>query len=169
MSDYENENENQHLFDPEAEHEEKLKQVQKRSNKISLFLILILIGGFFVFNLISKQAVGQAGYTFSTEGMTITDREGNETFVAFADVTEMVYVEDADYGDAVNGSVIGILNNQWMQGEFRSDYFGKYIASCDPRITSAIWLKTEGTSYVINKESVQTTQAIYEALQEFIH
>ena len=156
MSDYENEP--QFQADPETENEEKIKRIQKRSNAISLFLILAIVAGFFIFNLISKKAVGQAGFTL--------DRDGNETYMAFADVTEIVFVEDADYGDPLNGSIVGILNSQWMQGTFSSDYFGKYTASCDPRVSAAIWFKTADMSYVINRESAETTKLIYEQLIE---
>ncbi len=164
MSDYENEP--QFQTDPETENEEKIKRIQKRSNAISLFLILAIVAGFFIFNLISKKAVGQAGFTFDPEGMTVTDRDGNETYMAFADVTEIVFVEDADYGEPLNGSIVGILNSQWMQGTFSSDYFGKYTASCDPRVSAAIWFKTADMSYVINRESAETTKLIYEQLIE---
>ncbi len=166
MSDYENPN--RFDSDDQADDEERIRRIQKRSNKISIFMILALIGGILVFNLISKQAVGKAGFTFTPEGMTIIDHDGNTTFMAFADVTEMVFVEEADYGIPVNGEIVGLMRNQWMQGVFRSDMFGKYIASCDPRVPSAIWFKTADMSYVISKESAETTQAIYDALLEYV-
>jgi hypothetical protein len=53
-----------------------------------------------------------------------------------------------------------------MQGTFSSDYFGKYTASCDPRVSAAIWFKTADMSYVINRESAETTKLIYEQLIE---
>lgn len=146
---------------------EKNERLQKRNNKINIIIIAVIFVGFIIYSLVGKGGSSQ-GLRFSENGMIITDNEGNETTVLYSDMQDVTLVEEAQYGEAVSGTTSGFLGNRTMIGVFSSEMFGQYTAACSPKIKSAIWIKTQNASYVINVENDQSTASLYEATQKML-
>lgn len=141
----------------------KNEQLQKRNNKINIIIVAVIFIGLIIYSLLGKGG-SSTGFHFSEEGMILTDAEGKETTVLYSEMREVTLVEDPQYGEAVTGTTSGFLGSRTMIGTFSSDMFGQYTAACSPKIESAIWIKTQDASYVINMENEQSTSSLYEAI-----
>ena len=105
------------------------------------------------------------GLTPDPEYCVITDSEGKETVITYAEMESITFVEQADYGEPVDGLTTGVFAKH-MEGTFRSEMFGEYTVCGDPKIVCAIRIQTAENVYVINMESDESTARLYEAMIE---
>lgn len=143
--------------------QEKNEQYIKRNNKWNLIIIGVVLIVFLIVTITGKGKKGQ-GMSFSETGMTIIDSEGKETQVPYESMKEVKLFTNADYGTEVSGTTTGFLGAKQMEGVWRSDMFGEYTACCSSKISSAILIRTDTASYVINMENDKSTAALYDAL-----
>ncbi len=144
---------------------EKNERLLKRNNKINIIIIAAIFIGVILYSILGKGGKGSArGFRFSEDGMIITDSEGKTVSVPYTAMEEVTLIEEAEYGEPVEGETTGMLGNRQMEGTFTSSMFGEYTAACSPKIKSAILIKTKDASYVINMENDKSTAALYDAI-----
>ena len=144
---------------------EKNERLLKRNNKLNIIIIAAIFIGVILYSVLGKGGKGSArGFHFSEDGMIITDSEGKIVSVPYTAMEEVTLIEEAEYGEPVNGEITGVLGSRQMEGTFASPMFGEYTAACSPKIKSAVLIKTQDTSYVINMENDQSTAALYDAI-----
>jgi len=144
---------------------EQNERTIKRNNRWNLIIIVAAFVGFVIYSLVGKNGAAGQGFRFEENGLVIADSAGNETAVNYDQMESVTLVENADYGDPVDGQITGFFI-KYMEGTFRSKMFGDYTACCEAKLTKAIWIKTAETSYVINTESDEATVSLYEAMMQ---
>lgn len=99
--------------------------------------------------------------SFHNEGyLTIKDEAGNAEDVSYTDITFIQYVQSPDYGEPDGGSTVDDVR----LGIWRSEQFGSYLNCTRTDLEACIFLRTGDEAYVINCQSDDTTQALYEAI-----
>ena len=144
---------------------EQNERTIKRNNNLNLIIMAVIFIGFILYSLIGKGKGAGAGLRFIDDGLVITDSEGKETVITYAEMESITFVEQADYGEPVDGLTTGVFAKH-MEGTFRSEMFGEYTVCGDPKIVCAIRIQTAENVYVINMESDESTARLYEAMIE---
>ena len=94
----------------------------------------------------------------------VTGRSGYELPITYEEVTTIEYREELDYGTLIDG----VDDGKEKSGQWENDELGQYLLCVNAKVKPCIILHTSEQIMVINYESQQSTQALYDALLEQI-
>lgn len=130
----------------------------KVRNVLFVFLIFLVFTVLYMTGVISGVSVDT-----SPEGFTFYGPNKTTAFVAFADVWEMRYVEDPDYGTAVDGGA----KSRCLYGTWENEDWGCYQAFVQTKIPACIAVFTDEQVIVFNYESKAVTRAVQEEFSDY--
>ena len=165
MADYYNQY-NQGSNMPNANAAENLNSAYssaKKMNRQTLFFwLIILVALIFIPQLNIFGDKTTSSLVFSQEGVEITMPDDASTVytIDFTKVTEIHYYESIDYGTCIEGDTSG----KCVYGTWENELFGQYIRCTSNRFDSCLAMCADGTWYVVNYESDNTTAELLEAL-----
>lgn len=127
----------------------------------AITVILVMIAG-----VVSSQFRSDGedpGYlSFHNEGyLTIRDANGTSADVYYTDMEDVAFFEEADFGTADGGVV---AEEVYRLGRWNSPQLGSYLSCTRTDIPACVRILTDQDVYVINLESRETTQELYNAI-----
>jgi len=128
---------------------------QKYINAL-IFIAILVVGTLLVFLPGNKTGT----ITASPDSLSFYISEEEQVTILFADMQEVTYVENADFGSPLTGTT----EKRMRLGRWTSDQFGEYIACASTKLSDAISIRTSDTTYVITMSGKEDTAALYEAL-----
>ena len=126
---------------------------------IALWIAVFAALSMFMKPVRSTSCVAQEGR------LLVTGRSGYELPVIYEKVTIIEYREEIDFGTLIDG----VDDGKEKSGRWKNDEFGQYLLCVNAKVNPCIVLHTEEQTIVINYESQQSTQALYDALVEQIN
>lgn len=94
----------------------------------------------------------------------VTGRSGYELPIIYEEVTAIEYRGELDYGALIDG----VDDGKEKSGQWENAELGQYLLCVNAKVNPCIILRTREQTMVINYESQQSTQALYDALLEQI-
>ena len=130
----------------------------KVRNVLFIFLVFAVFTALYTTGIVSGVSVDT-----SPEGFTLYGPNKTTAFFAFSDVREMRYVEDPDYGAAVNGGT----KSRCLYGTWENEDWGRYQAFVQTKIPACIVVFTDDQVIVFNYESKDVTRAVQEEFSDY--
>ncbi|MCD8122052.1 MAG: hypothetical protein LUE65_07425 [Clostridiales bacterium] len=143
----------------------KQKKEDSALNQMILHLLsVIAIVAVFLF-LFGKMSV-QVTITASDGGIVVTDPQGREYPIRYAEVEELQLAElPQDYGACVDGET----KRGYHYGIWQSDEWGEYFLCVRDAAKTAIRIRQGQSILILNYEGEQSTESLYEALREEVN
>jgi hypothetical protein len=137
----------------------------KRSFIINCVLLAaIVVIGLATARLRNGDSQSRNYLTFHNEGyISILDNLEQTHTIRYTDITGLQYIADPDFGTAEAGTTV---DDHLLIGLWKSSSLGEYIAAADDRINACILIETADGRYVINRENQETTNALFEAIND---
>lgn len=131
----------------------------KRITKVALIFtaVILLIVAIFL-------STGQIEITVAGNSMAIDGSYWEDYKVHFDSVKTISYIENLEVGRRTNG----MRNFKLLEGNFRNDEFGDYVLYAYLRCESYIVFDTFDGFVVINAETQEKTQSLYDMLKNEI-
>ena len=126
---------------------------------VALWVAVIAVLSFFM------KPVRNTSCTAEEGRVLITGRSGYELPVDYARVAVIEYRQEMDYGALIDG----VDDGKEKSGRWENDEFGQYLLCVNAKVTPCIVLHAAEQTMVVNFESQQSTQALYDALVEQIN
>lgn len=130
-------------------------------NLIFLLIVLVVFGGFRIFNHVEPVTL-----QFEDDYMTLTGPEGAPFVVTvqYQEIHSISEITELDLGTYLTG-----LNTEkcWF-GTWHNDAYGDYTLCASPAFSDYIVLETANGVIVFNYESADATQHFYPAMQELL-
>lgn len=134
----------------------------RRQRKITVITVLLVVLAGIIASYIRSDGEDPGYLTFHNEGyLSMRDALGAKADVYYADITDIRFLTETDYGKAVDGALV---DEVYRLGRWNSGELGSYLSCTDMRLTACIWIQTEQDVYVINYLSDETTEALYGAI-----
>lgn len=126
----------------------------------AIMVILIMVAGIFASWM--RGTSDTDGYlVFYNDGhLSIRDHTGVVTDYAYAEITEILYVDVMDVGEVVDGEMI----DGTRLGSWYSETYGEYQACLLEDVDSCVFMRTDHGACAFNYESDNTTKGLYEAI-----
>ena len=134
----------------------------KKSSKTQIFLVIIILGGTFLF-------VGAMMFTSSRDTSVILNEEGIKiegmygSFYTWSSIEELTLMEDLpEITIRTNGSAIGSK----LRGNFRMEELGAVKLFMDADVPPYIYFEHEGRIVIFNLGEEQKTEEFYEKMYD---
>lgn len=138
-----------------------MKNPRQQRTFTVITVILVVIAGV-VPSCLRSDGEDPGYLSFHNEGyLTIRDASGTAADVYYADMKEVVFFEEADFGTADGGEIV---EETYRLGRWNSPQLGSYLSCTRTDVAACVWIRTDQDSYVINLESGETTQALCRAI-----
>lgn len=136
-----------------------------RDGRRSLAFLMIVIIAASIYYLLFSQP--NSTMKFSEETLSISFQGPKDTSCEFqlSDVKELTYIEDPEYGEAVDG---GTLFGSNLYGTWHSSSLDNYQAFVTTKVPSCILISDGTNTIVFNYSNKDTTKSLYTQLKDFI-
>lgn len=118
------------------------------------WLVVIIALSFILKPGRSTSCVAQDG------SLLVTGKSGYSLTIVYGDLTSVELCQDFNYGERIDG----VDDKSEKSGAWQSDALGTYQLCVNPKVRPVILLRTADSVMVINFESKDSTQALYEAI-----
>lgn len=144
---------------PYQEEVKKAKEYQKRWMLTCLVIILAVV---MVPSLSLFRDASQNAMAWSSDKLTVTNPDGTTTELPFDTVTSVTLLEGIAPGQRVSGGI----EDRCRYGVWETEAFGQCQFLTNITVDRCILIETENIPWVINFESEENTQALYESVLE---
>lgn len=125
---------------------------------IMLWLMVLAVLSLFIKPVKTTNCIVQEG------SILVTGRSGYELPILYEKITDIAYRREMDYGTLIDG----VDDGREKSGQWENDELGRYLLCVNAKVKPCIIVQTKEQTIVINYESEQSTQALYDALVEQI-
>ncbi|MFH5835275.1 DUF3784 domain-containing protein [Proteiniclasticum sp. C24MP] len=136
----------------------------KKSSKVQLFLVLLILGGTFLF-------VGYMMFASSRDTSVLMDEQGIEIEGMYGDAYEWASMEGLallselpDIRMRTNGSAIGSK----LRGHFRMEEYGSVKLFMDASVSPFIYFEVEGKPVIFNLGDEEKTEEFFQKMNEMM-
>ena len=144
---------------------EELRDQNNLYYKNNLFAIVGLVIIVMMCRYLFGEWTDSISVSFGDASVEFSYGEEESIAVAYEDITGLTLVTVEDYGTA---GIDGIDDGTYAFGEFHNDEYGDYTAVLLFSVSQAILIETEGTVYLFNYESENTTEELYVEFSELL-
>ncbi len=131
----------------------------KRGKMIGMIAVWIAV---FAVLAIFLRPTKNTAATAKDGSLVITGRSGYSLSIVYAELTEIEYRDEMDYGTMIEGTDTG----KEKSGRWENAELGTYLLCVNAKIKPCIILRDAEGTKVINYESEKSTEALYKAISE---
>lgn len=137
------------------------EELSSRHNKRMLLMnLLVLLAIFVAVTFIIPNGSHQNLFIWEDTQLRISCPDDSVHTVAYADITRMALVENADLGTCLSGD----SSSNYCYGIWENDQLGEYVLCAYRSFSTVIQISTAEEDYWISYESAETTQGLYDSI-----
>lgn len=145
-------------------YEEEMARAKRAQKNGILLCIIIILGVVALPNLSFFQSKADSALRFDSDGFFVRLSEDETLTLKYAQITELQWLPDPDYGYCLSGGTEGGCR----YGTWESESYGTYFLNVNLDFPQAILVRTAEITLLFNFESADTTQQLYESLCDAI-